>query len=79
MSNQPKLYSTKLTPEQNAALARYEQVCGMEPIELEAFETGEISAYQLWQVNLGWLESVLWDVQNIDFPVPLEEALADYQ
>nr|WP_228857662.1 hypothetical protein [Pseudomonas syringae] len=75
MSNQPKVYSDKLTPEQNAALARFEQVCGMDPIELEAFEAGEITAYQLWRANIGWLESVWGEVQNIEFPAPLEEAL----
>lgn len=49
----------------------------MEPVNLEAFEAGEISAYQLWQSNIQWLESVLADVTNINFPVPLAEAMAD--
>lgn len=72
----PRIYSPKLTVEQNAALARYEAVCGMEPIGLEAFEAGEINAYQLWQSNMQWMESVWMDVQNIAFPAPIEEAQA---
>ena len=77
MSASTRIYSVKLTAEQNAALARYEAICGMEPIELEEFEAGELSAYQLWQNNLAWLESMLQDVQNIHFPTPVEEGLAD--
>lgn len=69
----PKIYSAKLTPEQNAAIARYESLCGMEPIDVEAFEAGEINAYQLWQRNLAWLEGAWNGVQNIAFPVPLED------
>lgn len=73
----PRVYSAKLTPEQNAALARYESVCGIEPFGLEEFEAGEISAYQLWRKNCCWLEDVWATVQNINFPVPLEEVMAD--
>ncbi|MBA1280263.1 hypothetical protein [Stutzerimonas stutzeri] len=78
MSKQtPKIYSAKLSPAQNAALERYESVCGMEPFGIDEFDAGEISAYQLWRKNLSWLESVWGDVQNIHFPVPLEEAMVD--
>lgn len=72
----PKIYSAKLTQGQNAALARYEAICGLEPVDLEAFDTGQITAYELWQNNLFLLESVLGDVQKTHFPVPLEESMA---
>lgn len=71
-----KIYSAKLTPEQNDALHRYESVCGMEPLGLEEFEAGEITAYQMWRMNCRWLEDVWATVQNINFPVPLEEGMA---
>lgn len=71
-----KIYSAKLTPEQNAALARYEGLCGFEPIGIEEFEAGELSAYQMWQKNVKWLEDVLADVVNTPFPTPFEESQA---
>lgn len=73
----PRIYSAKLTPEQNAAMARYESLCGNEPFGFEAFEAGELTAYQLWQQNVKWLEDVLSEVSNTHFPVPLEEVIAD--
>lgn len=45
-------------------------------MDLEAFDTGQITAYELWQNNLFLLESVLGDVQKTHFPVPLEESMA---
>lgn len=77
MAESMKVYSTQLTAEQNTALARYESLTGIEPFGVEEFEAGEWPAHRLWQENVSWLESVLADVVNIHFPVPLEEFIAE--
>lgn len=73
----PKIYSAKLTPQQNAGLARYESLSGFEPIGIEEFEAGEITAYQLWRKNVIWLENVLDEVINTPFPVAVEELVKE--
>ena len=70
-----KLYSNRLTNGQNAALAKFEQVTGIEPFGIEDFEAGRMTAYELWQTNVNWLQGVWATVQNIDFPVPYEEVI----
>lgn len=68
MVKNKKIYSTKLTPAQYAALENYESLCDMEPRGIEELNNGEINAYELWRKNLAWLEAVWADVQNINFP-----------
>jgi hypothetical protein len=67
-SAKKRIYSSKLTPEQNEALHHYEALCGMEPLGIDAFESGEISAAELWNQNLRWIHDVFSDIQNINFP-----------
>lgn len=73
----PKIYSKKLSAEQNDALERYESLCGLEPFGINDFETGEITAYQLWQQNVFALQSILADVSNINFPVPSDDPMGE--
>ncbi|MDX5979559.1 DUF1456 family protein [Vreelandella alkaliphila] len=62
------IYSQQLSPQQNAALARLESLTGTPPLGIEEFESGDISAKQLWQQNIEWLEGVLASAQNLPFP-----------
>lgn len=66
-SRKPTIYSKKLTAHQNAVLAKFESLTGQPPIGLEDFESGEISARELWQQQVGWVEGVCSDVVNMTF------------
>lgn len=63
-----RIYSSKLTPEQNEALHSYQALCGMEPLGIDDFEAGEISADELWNQNLRWIHDVFSDISSISFP-----------
>lgn len=64
-----KTYSTKLTDAQNVAFNRFENVTGFDPIHVEDFEEGRITAKQLWSYNLGFIEDLHATVTHIRFPV----------
>lgn len=61
------MYSKKLTAHQNAVLARFENLTGQSPIGLEDFESGELSASELWQQQVAWVEGIASDVGNMTF------------
>ncbi|WP_282363276.1 hypothetical protein [Pseudomonas sp. PS01297] len=63
----PTVYSKKLTAHQNAVLAKFENLTGQSPIGLEDFESGELSARELWQQQVAWVEGIAADVGNMTF------------
>lgn len=65
----PKIYSEKLTAEENAVLERYESITGMEPCSIEDFEAGHISKKDLWRHQVAWIEGVCAEVVNMGFPI----------
>jgi hypothetical protein len=68
MTNQkPTVYSKKLTAQQNAVLVKFENLTGQSPIGLEEFESGEISARELWQQQVAWVEGISADVGTMTF------------
>lgn len=64
----PRTYSDKLTPDQNAAFEQYEAQCGMQPFGIEEFESGAITANELWRRNVRWIENVSASITNMAFP-----------
>ena len=40
---------------------------GQPPIGLEEFETGELTARELWQQQVAWVEGIYSDVINFTF------------
>lgn len=69
MSTAPKptIYSQKLTAHQNAVLEKFENMTGQPPIGLEEFEAGELTARELWQQQVAWVEGIYSDVINFKF------------
>lgn len=66
-TRKPTIYSKKLTAQQNAVLAKFENLTGQQPIGLEEFEAGELTAAELWEQQVGWVEGVCADVVNMQF------------
>jgi hypothetical protein len=63
------VYSEKLTVEQNAMLARFEARTHIRPVFVQEFERGLFSAEGLWKANVGMIETIAKDVQNLEFPL----------
>lgn len=64
-----KIYSVKLTAEQNAACECLEKLTGYFPaVALKELEQGSITPTDYWQANLQWIVSVANDAQRIKFP-----------
>ena len=64
-----KIYSAKLTHQQNKALTDFENLTLVPIFGIDEFESGEISAKELWNKNFDWLEGIYKDVQQINFKV----------
>lgn len=64
-----KLYSEKLSPQQNAACERLETVSGLPPVGLEQLNAGLLSAKEFWRLNLMKAHEVNSAIQNIAFPM----------
>jgi len=63
-----KIYSLRLSAEQNAAFERFEALTSCEPFGIHEFERGEMSARELWEKNIAWIVGVANDAQQIRFP-----------
>jgi len=63
-----RIYSNKLTAQQNEAFERYENLTSCRPFAVTEFERGEISAAELWTKNVEWIVGVAGDAQRIQFP-----------
>ncbi len=63
-----KIYSLRLSAEQNAAFERFEALTSCEPFGMQEFERGEMSARELWEKNIAWIVGVANDAQQIRFP-----------
>lgn len=63
-----KIYSKKLSKEQNDALRSYEAILGLEPVGIEEFEKGEITSKELWNQAINSVESIYSEVVNMSFP-----------
>lgn len=66
--SQPKLYSARLTKEQNAACQSMEAVSGLPPVGLENLDAGILSQKEFWRLNLVTAHDIYTTIQNIDFP-----------
>lgn len=47
-----KIYSLRLSAEQNAAFERFEALTSCEPFGIHEFERGEMSARELWEKTM---------------------------
>ena len=63
-----KIYSLRLSAEQNAAFERFEALTSCEPFGMQEFERGEMSARELWEKNIAWIVGVANDAQQTRFP-----------
>ena len=64
---QPKVYSNKLSAEQNKACQRMQAVSGLPPVGLQKLEAGVLSPKEFWRLNLVTVHDINATVQNIDF------------
>ena len=65
---QSRIYSAKLTPEQNQACHRYEAVSGLPPAGIEDLDRGALTPKEFWRLNLMILHDISATAQNIAFP-----------
>ena len=63
-----RVYSKKLTAPQNAAFEKYENLTSCPPFGVSEFESGAISAADLWNKNVAWIVEAAGDAQRIQFP-----------
>ncbi|MEB0222103.1 hypothetical protein [Pseudomonas sp. AB12(2023)] len=63
------VYSEKLTVEQNQMLARFEARTNLRPVFIHEFERGLFNAEKLWMANVGMIQTIADDVQNLEFPL----------
>lgn len=60
------IYAKKLNGKQRAALKKYENTCGIEPLGQDDLDAGEIDFRELWRMNTEWLENVIAEITNIN-------------
>jgi len=52
------VYGKKFTPKQKKMLKEYESITGFEPMHQEAFDGGEMSFSELWNLNEQFIEDI---------------------
>lgn len=62
------VYAKKLSKEWRKAFEEYEKVCGYEPMYQEEIDSGEMTPYKAWSLNVKFLEDVLATVTNLSTP-----------
>jgi len=63
-----RIYSQKLSAEQNAACQKMEAVLGLPPANLEDLDAGLLTPAEFWRVNCQLVSDINATVQNINFP-----------
>lgn len=65
----PRIYSSKLTAEQNAACQKAQAVFGLPPVGLEDLDAGLLTPREFWRMNVTVAFDIYTTIQNINFPV----------